>query len=812
MPRITQSPHQPLERPPDLFALLGLCGIRDFTGSLAAAYWCPLCKGRPRDPASGQNARARIETLKIHLNVHNEVIVRCHNCGLAGTALELLRSHSKVTWEMIAGSLKDARVFGTDPAPEDWIQRAKQWEKFSIMFEKSKAWYRRMARNGQIEEFAFGEVGMSSATELERNLPGVKLVNRWGKGAMLTVHLHRSLIGLPTHILIRTKKTNRPVASYVFQPQEEPLDLVFPEFALYHDWSGELIVFTDLGMSGDLQEALAQHPSGVAPPLAWIAGCRGDLVDEVSFRAIRYLPAEHEGPELALAFAQPGVEVRVDSEDAVERTADDIISRSQGRSNTIAYLHTVLQKPWITPHVASRLSEAVSLRLGSSASVLIANSGATDRVLPCTIRGTTYLCRNGIYVKRQGKEDWKPCTNFSLRIEESILKKDREVAHRLLLQMDGKTANFTVLSRELQNGRLLLEQAEAAAIEHGFTDLPRVMEPGDIKRLPQIVQATQLKPALHTEQPPFLGFDSGRFHGPNFTTTSRGVQFRPFHPAADARWILSENPWEPQDDHLACRANELAAWLTSLEPLDRHMASVIIHAALAWLQRGSRGLPSFLILPSAAHLELLGALTGLVPIEVGRGPKVQLGVPRLMRSSYWKFDQFEKHGRIVAAIEDFHRRTNPQIPIVLHKWSGTSVPCPPSGILALLTHSILGTTEPQSAVIRLISLVECTELRRGIRPGLYAAAEHYADAGRYLDTFLSAARRLPDLENYVIRRSKKTYLKRAVVNRLNGEFSFRFRETRLIDELRQRYPLPQPVRYGRDQTPAFRLPPEVIVP
>ena len=326
---------------------------------------------------------------------------------------------------------------------------------------------------------------------------------------------------------------------------------------------------------------------------------------------------------------------------------------------------------------------------------------------------------------------------------------DRKIAHRLLLLLDGKTANFTVSHREMLDGSLLHEKATAAAIEHGLPDLPRVLEPGDIKRLPQIVQATQLKPALRTAPPTFLGFDRGRFHGPNFTATSRGVLFRPCHAAANARWIHPENPWDPEHDHLACRANELATWVAALEPSERLMVSVIIHAALAWLQRGSRGLPSFVLLPSDAHLELLGALTGLVPIEVGRGPRLQLGVPRLMRSSYWRPDQFEKHGRIVAALEDRHRRTNPRIPIVLHRWTGTSVPSPPAGILALLTHCVLGTTETPSAVIRLISLVECPELRRNFQPELLKAANYWADTGRYLDTFLAAARKLPDLENHV---------------------------------------------------------------
>jgi hypothetical protein len=47
------------------------------------------------------------------------------------------------------------------------------------------------------------------------------------------------------------------------------------------------------------------------------------------------------------------------------------------------------------------------------------------------------------------------------------------------------------------------------------------------------------------------------------------------------------------------------------------------------------------------------------------------------------------------------------------------------------------------------------------------------------------------------------------VNRLNDDFHFGFKETRLIDELRQRYHHPQPVRYGRDQIPDFRLPAEL---
>ncbi len=63
---------------------------------------------------------------------------------------------------------------------------------------------------------------------------------------------------------------------------------------------------------------------------------------------------------------------------------------------------------------------------------------------------------------------------------------------------------------------------------------------------------------------------------------------------------------------------------------------------------------------------------------------------------------------------------------------------------------------------------------------------------------------------YVIRRGDKILLKREVVKRLNEHHGFGFRETQLIDELRLRYSLPQPTRYGQKQIPAFRLPAEVI--
>jgi hypothetical protein len=386
---------------------------------------------------------------------------------------------------------------------------------------------------------------------------------------------------------------------------------------------------------------------------------------------------------------------------------------------------------------------------------------------------------------------------------------DAEPCHRLLLLMESATAQFTVAEEELQHGKKLLKQAIATASYAGFEKLPRVLDPADLNRLPQIVQQTQLKPPTRAPLPTVLGFVSGRFHGPNFTSTTNGVNFRldPVSASSAATCpMLPEQCWETPIDHLRCRANELATWLTGLEKPEQRMATVVVHAALAWLHRGSRGLPSQLLLPTGEHLDLLGDLIGVVPIDIGRGTGKHSGVPRLMRSHYWERDQFTKHGRLVAAIEDPNRRIDPSIPIVVHSWTGGTTPPPPTSVLSLLTHCVLGSTDVAAARRRLVLLVECPALRRLLKNCLDQATGYLAGSERYLDAFLTAVRQHGDLKVYSMQKNGKILLNRDVIKQLKAEYDFDFRETRLIDELRQRYPFEQPARYGREHIPVFRLP------
>ncbi|MEP2774421.1 MAG: hypothetical protein ABJQ29_15665 [Luteolibacter sp.] len=795
----------PLEQAPDLFALMPLCGVNDFKGSLGAVHLCPVCKGLAPDTPPGET-QPGIETLRIHVNTHNEVVVRCHCCGLAESALGLVRRNSELVWAQIPELLEQHRVFGDRPVPEGWVERAESWERFARMFEKSKALFRRLSRDDQYMDVPFGEMGVSLAHELERTLPGVRLTSQWGKMTQFIIELHRSMLGLPTQVLIRHRRKGQPVASFAFQ-HPEPIDLWMPEWAPYRDWSNELILFSDLGIAANVVGILAKHPSGISPPAAWVANCRGQVADEIPARTVRYLHSENESPELALAFVQPGVRSMVSNEDAIGRVADYIIERTK-HADPISYLHTVLQKTWITPLVEERLTRAVCDRLGEGAANLIARSGAADRILPCRIGSITYLCRRGIYLKQQGQKELQPCTNFSLRLDHTVVG-GKEPLHQVLLIMETGTTRFTVTEDHLQDGEVLLKQAVAAANAEAFKDLPRVFDRADIKRLPRIVLATQLKPAVYVEAPPALGFHKGQFHGPNFTATVHGVDFRTSteEPVSS---MLPEHTWPGMTDHLSCRANELANRMAGLEPAHRRIMAVMLNAALAWLHRGSRGLPSYLLLPSEAHLELLGKLTGLVPIEVGRGDEENPSAPRIMRSSYWKPEQFERHGRIVAALEDRQRRTDPRLPIVVHHWPDNDSPMP-SSILSLLTYSVLGARDLEGARERLASLVECPEIRRSFSGYLGLAEIYLAGPHGYLDAFMAALQQLPRPGKYLIRKSDKSLLKREVVKELRERRDFSFRETRLIDELRERYPFNQPARYGREGVPVFRMPAEVMM-
>ncbi|MFT5471332.1 MAG: hypothetical protein ACI8UO_006465 [Verrucomicrobiales bacterium] len=836
----TSASPQPLEAPPDLFVLMALAGVEDFTGSLGAAYKCPICQSRPRDfpYVFGGEKPPELRSLRIFLNIHNEVVVRCHFCGFADTPLALIRAaNAEGSWDYLTEQLNERRAFGDYPVPGHWIERACKTELFTDLFRKAKAHFRREYQGSGPDKFKamrFGEIGTLRGTDLRRIFPEVKLpFRKGGPPARFNVELHRSLLGLPLRAVIRSFKDGESVDVVEFQPPE-PISLVVPDWSLYRDWTEEITISTDYVTAVRLQDLAADEPDNAQTPIAWVSGCKRAILDDLPFRRIRY--AYGQGPdqnaEFALAFTHgvgrvmafqleeyhvedwplPKYRVR-DEKDAVEAVADQIVEVRDHGASPLAYLNAILDKPWITHATGQLLTRAVATRLGETADGLIAQSGATSHVLPLQTDKAIYLCRNGIYIKARDKNrrDFTPCTNFSLQLlETAIDDEDHPVAHRLQLRIGGENVEFSIGPRELGNGRMLLEAATAAAIRNGLSSLPICPEPKDVRMLPDLVKTTLITTRT-IRCSTKLGFNREVFHGPDFTVTPSGIRRVQNQAPGEAGWMLPEGTESfagSDGDYLRHKANQLSTWIGQLNEEQQTTVGVVLNAAIRWFHLGFQNLTSPLLLPSRQHLDLLGRLLGVVPIEVGRTSKFPKGIPRLMAFPYSRPEQFERQGQIVAAVEAPNRRIDSNIPVVLHRMGKdecAEMPEPESSYLSLIVFSCLGERTPESAARKLTGLIAEFDLRQVLSESLRRGSWYFADREDYLGCFFRAVKRHLGWEQSIIQSRRGPLLPRSVAEDLSDGHGYAFREMRLIEELRMATGQEQPTRFGKEAIPVFLM-------
>ena len=433
-------------------------------------------------------------------------------------------------------------------------------------------------------------------------------------------------------------------------------------------------------------------------------------------------------------------------------------------------------------------------RIGEPLESLLGRSGLCENVLPCTVSRFTYLARGGIILKRCGKGNWSPCSNFSLRFEESAVDGGGDVTHRLRLFLGGGSVPFAAKDEDFADGKRLMRLATSAAVGAGL-GLPNMAEPREVSRLPAVVRETSLSTMVPA--PVDFGFVGDRFRGANFTVSTSGIRFGKGEMPGN---LLSEGMLFSEADHLALKANELGTWLGGLGGADRTAAGAVIHAALGWLHRASRNLDSFLLVPSREHLDLLGSLLGIVPVEVGRS-REDRGVPRLMASLYSARCQFQKQGEIVAAVGDKGRRADPSVPTVVHAF-GAAIPNPPSSYLGLFSYSCLGTRDPGEAATKMSCLTEDPVAASAIRMTVDLGRRFYVPPDGYLDVFLTAVKRHFGSREMEIESRGRKLLRREAVRGLR-RFGYDFSETRIIGELRERTGLDQPARFGRGRVPVF---------
>ncbi|MDF1738664.1 MAG: hypothetical protein P1U86_05855 [Verrucomicrobiales bacterium] len=777
----------------------------------------------------------RRDTLRITPTPENDHAFHCSNCGFLGNELALMwrtRYGQFDSWDEILAHLAEWDVFNGEEPDEDWVHRAKAWERLRSILDKAVTYTGYRAPENL---FPFGENGTLAVVDFERWFPEIE-----GRlkipGPTMRLRLLRTIQGLPAYISICRAKVPVEAARIYFR-RPGNLEAIIPSWSFYQDWSEDLVLATDLDTACLFQSKLANDDLRKVPFL-FVKHCDEAILEEIPTRVFHYLPREHESGEFALALCHSRGEVRVHDArqddvldqicikshggtDAITFVADHIQGRTQSDSQALAYLDAILAKPWIAAKTRETLTTEVSSRLRIDFDTAVRLSGTTPRLLPYEGEHATFLCRNGIYLKSTNRDrsGFQPCSNFSLRIEESYLAGEEALNHRLKLSMGHDTTEFNIPELDFLDGRKLMEGASKAALRSGWATLPNLTCYGGISQLPFIVRGTQMAPLYKSTAPKAWGFTRDEFQGPDYAINPRGLRMKTIrHEVPQVVQMLptfgalTGQRWE--QEALRFKAREFASWLSTIDRRACEVAGVLFYAALYWLLRGSRGLNSFLALPSPSYLSTFETLTGIQSIQVGRAPREHAGVPRLMASSYWSLEQFQRQGRIVAALEDDAHRLDPRVTCLVHCLSGTpdkypDMPEIPEHLFALLCYAVVGQSSLKVAFERLVDLVDEKELKDEFRTISKNCGDTVIPPGQYLNRFLSFARlHLLDEQNLINehRQQGAVLLKRSAVESPKGGAPT-FDVLRVAEELRKAHEGWEPLgTYSRKRIHVIRIP------
>jgi len=795
------------------------------------------------------------ETLSVLPTLGNDYAFRCHLCGFAGNSLQLhWQVHRKMrTWKDQIEGLAASGVFGGGRPDEAWEGRARAWAEFEPLFEKAKARLRCQVEDdsfSQVEDPWTGQFGEAGTLRLEEFLeechPWAGKLSGYN-GTHLHLRLVRTIHGLPAYLALDQRFPGMEFARYYFN-DPGPVALAVPEWGLYRDWSTELVAAADLRTAQAYAETLSRadpdpdtdgDPDGKHFAAVWVVDCGGPIYEEIPARRIHYLAGPGETGEFALAFCGGRAEVTVwktprfsrpghvpdlktirgEEIDAADFVADRIVEQSETDSHALACLDSMLGKPWVGEAAAASLSAAVRGRLGSDFDALARESGGVSAVLPFAGDSATYLCRNGLYLKAgdRGRVSFRPCSNFSLRIEESSADGEGgALGHRVELRMQGATTRFRIDDSVFQSGPRLMERVTRAALAAGFPHLPNLATPADLRLLPSIVRGTQSPPRSRLTDPGCRGFGPLRFRGPGYRI-SPGLLVCVPELAEPARCVSMLTPelegMRPGDESafLKFRANELASWMCRASPPEGEMIGSVLSAALLWVLRGSQGVDAYLALPTPAHHALFASLVGIGVIELGRARPEHPGVPRVMAASYSSAPQFRRQGRIVAALEATDRRLDNRVTSLLGGVGERDrpPPTPPAPVLSLLAFAAVGQSTPEGAESVLLGLLDNVALRRDTEEMLRRGSERVAPPESYLRLFLERAGGTKGCRDEIVSRSASpglVLLDTDSIKRLEA-LGYRFDERRIANELASKHGVKRPIRrYGRARTRVFRIP------
>jgi len=829
----------PLSRPPDLSRLLAACGTGEQGGRVGGYLKCPLCHGQSRElRESGRPGLAPgMESLHVTATLGNDYALRCHNCGFAGNGLSLYWKSrlSGTTWEEAIRRLGEFELFGEEAASPDWVERGEAWSDFESLFEMAQARMRAFENpswNGQ-----FGEIGVLPKDEFVERFKWAGKLSGFKKSKVY-LRLVRTLHGLPAYVAIDERIPGMEFSRYYFN-DPGPLELAVPTWALFRDWATELVITTDRDTAVAYQNTLAETaPIGHCVAAILVVACTGPLHEEIPARRIHYLAGPGETGEFALAFCAGSAEVNVwkapdksrdmrlpkledikkEEYSAIEALADMIVSRTESGSHAVAYLDSLLKKPWVNPATTAVITAALRRRLDAPLDDLVRQMGSIQTIFSFRGERATYLCRNGLYLKTNDKlrSSFSPCSNFSLQIEESATDGRDVLGHSMQLRMGRERTRFRIDDSDFQDGKKLMEKATRAALAANCPTLPNLASPSDLRLLPSIVRGTQSAPPSSLSVPAHWGFSPGRFQGPDYCISALGVHcYRsPMAPPGCINLLDREMagiaPGE-ELEFLSFRANEFASWFSRLPPEQKGIVPVLLHAALFWLFRGAGGGESYLALPTPEHHSLFASLLGIRPIEVGRARIEYPGVPRIMAASYSSSEQFGRQGRIVAALEATDRRLDNSVTSLLrrHRSASYDSVVAPFSLLPLLAYAVVGQGAIDGAKETFLQLVDDNYVRRELHVGLSKSSNLLVPPFKNLDFFLMRAAELIDARANIVAREVEggmVLFKTEAVTQLRG-LGYHFDERRIADELATNYELAAPIRnYGRKRIRVFQIP------
>ena len=845
MPRSDQEP-LPLDPPPNPHRMAELCRIPDFTGALGATYLCPVCEGEHRQ-APVLNSRinhieardTRKRTLRLFPTFGNDFGVHCWNCGILESAL----AFSLQRPDPMGRSLEDFDLFDGHPVERDWYLRAQAWHRFKAVLKEARAGMRNPPDSSpEIPDvYRYLEAGLIHRDRLRSGFPQMEGLSNCRR-TWLFLRIVRTLHGLPAYAVVEVAPY-QSVARYFFHPMG-PIALEVPTWSPYFDWRQELVLSSSLDVAATLDEIIRDGSEDRPPlPRARIIGCRGPIHEEMPARVMTYVPDQQEPNEFALAFCNGSSAVRVHrlgrgnsedranqndpffGEDAIEATADEIEENSTSDSHSVAWLDAILSKPWIGEHARRQLTTKVASRIGERFEEIVDESGIRPWTLPYIAELATFLCRNGVYLKSTNHErtEFEVCSNFSLRIEQTMVRDGESLQHRLALRMGHRRTHFEIEVSRFLKGHVLLSDTIRVAHEAGWPELPKMMCRGGVGILPMIVENTQLAPTPQCTEMQAWGFTAGQFEGPDYTVSSRGFRFQRerLGPPSTVRLLSREatvGDMVSGEEYLRWAAARFFSWLELRA--DRALLQVLLCAAWVWLHRAAKGMPSFLALKNRKELLLFSEMLGIQPIEVGmEQDSSTVGVPKVMDSCFWSLKHFQRQGWLVAAIEEERHYLDPRVICVVHgetsRESEGEAECPVP-ILGLLAYSVLSSGTLEEGIHQMVGLLDDANLREFARQSFEAGAKAVVEPRHYLEVFLS---HLDELEREVstggesfwLLQSKRKGVQLIPRARLENSELKHFDIHRVAQEIQEKTGLEQPLdRYGKERTPVLVVPETLI--